>query len=357
MENTVQDQIPPFIDLRSDTVSWPTLEMRMAMANAVVGDDVWGDDPTVIELEEYSAKLFNKEAACFLSSGTQGNLISVMVHCRPGDEMILGSSSHIVVFEGGGCSALAGVIPACLQVQPDGTLKIEDIKAAVRKVDNHFPTTRLICLENTQNLCGGQTLPLEYINEVAEFAHQNNIKLHMDGARIFNAQAESGVSVAKICENVDSVTFCLSKGLCAPVGSVLCGTKEFIHEAKRKRKMLGGGMRQVGMLAAAGLVAIKKHPQLLQQDHAVAQFLREKIATIPGLKVLSGSTNFIFFEILGDAKVKPTEFAELMKKKGILLASARGLVNAFRIVTHYWITLEKAQQVIDAMNELFGDSK
>jgi threonine aldolase len=267
--------------------------------------------------------------------------------------MILGATSHIFIFEAGGCSAIAGVMPSCLQVQPDGTLKIEEIKAAVRKVDQHFPSTRLICLENTHNLCGGQTLPLEYINEVAEFAHNNNIKLHMDGARIFNAQAESGHSVAKICENVDSVTFCLSKGLCAPVGSVLCGTKEFILEAKRKRKMLGGGMRQVGMLAAAGLVALKKHPALLSQDHAVAQFLKEQIATIPGLKVLKGSTNFIFFEILGDAKVQTVEFAGLMKNKGILFASARGIPNAFRIVTHYWVTREKAEQVISALKELF----
>jgi threonine aldolase len=351
--NIVTDQTPTLIDLRSDTVSWPTLEMRVAMANAVVGDDVWGDDPTVIALEELAASMTGKEAAMFVTSGTQGNLIATMIHCRPGDEIIVGDKSHMIVFEGAGCSAVAGVLPACLPTQEDGTLRLEDIQAAVRSVDNHFPTTRMIVLENTHNLKGGKTLSLDYINQVAAFAHQKNLKLHMDGARLFNAQADSGIPVSTICENVDSVTFCLSKGLCAPVGSLLCGSKSFILEAKRKRKMLGGGLRQAGVLAAAGIIALKEMPEKLKEDHAVAAMMRQHLAKLPGIKILFGDTNFLFFEILGDAKVKPEEFVALMKSRGVLLAAARGIKNAFRIVTHHWITREKAQLVLTYMDEIF----
>jgi len=347
---TVVDQKMSMIDFRSDTVSWPTFEMRLAMANADVGDDVWGDDPTVIRLEEDAAAMLGKPAALFLSSGTQGNLLSLMCHCHQGDEVILGDKSHIVLYEAGGISAIAGCIPRTLPVQPDGTLALDDIKSAVRAVDVHFPTTRLIALENTQNKMGGVPLSIDYINSVCSFAHEKGLVVHMDGARLFNAATALGVPVSKIVENVDSVTFCLSKGLCAPVGSLLCGTKEFIEIARRKRKMLGGGMRQSGMLAAAGLIALHDMTKRLQEDHDVASALAAGLAKIPCVKVKANNTNFVFFELLPTCKLSTGDIVTAMKEKGILVHAVDPVT--FRLVTHCWITQEAANKFIDAITEL-----
>src|SRR5512133_239976 len=247
-----------FIDLRSDTVSQPTPEMREAMANAELGDDVYGEDPTVNRLEELAAHKMGKESGLLVTSGTMGNLIAVLAHCQRGDEAIMGTMAHTFVFEQGGVSALGGVFPHTVPNQPDGTLKLDDIEAAIRGEDVHFPISKLILLENTQNRCGGVVLTPEYTRQVAGLAKKHNLMLHLDGARVFNAAAALNVDVKELTGPADSVTFCLSKALCAPVGSILCGTKDFIYRSRRLRKQLGGGMRQAGVLAAAGIIAVEK---------------------------------------------------------------------------------------------------
>jgi threonine aldolase len=244
-----------FVDLRSDTVTQPTPAMRAAMAKAEVGDDVYGEDPTINRLQEMAAEMMGKEAGLFVASGTMGNLAGVLAHCQRGDEAIVGNKAHTFLFEAGGISALGGVHSCQLPNQPDGSLALEDIEAAIRPDDPHDPITRLICLENTHNRCGGTYQTPDYMNQVSEFAHERGLHVHLDGARIFNAAAAQGIKAKELAAPVDSVTFCLSKGLCAPVGSVLCGSKEYIRKAHRLRKMLGGGMRQAGILAAAGIVA------------------------------------------------------------------------------------------------------
>ncbi len=232
-----------YVDLRSDTVTRPTPEMREAMAEAEVGDDVHGDDPTVNHLEELAAQMLGKEAALFVPSGTMGNLITLLVHCQRGDEVIVGNQSHIYLNEAGGMSALGGIQPCPVQNQPNGTLAMDDILASIRTEDVHHPITRLICLENTQNVCGGVPLSLEYTRQVGELAHANGLLLHIDGARIFNAAAAQNVSAQELAEPADSVMFCLSKGLASPIGSIVAGTRKFVVRARHIRKMLGGGMR------------------------------------------------------------------------------------------------------------------
>ena len=243
----------PYIDLRSDTVTQPTPEMREAMAKAEVGDDVYGEDPTINHLQELAAEKMGKQAGLFVASGTMGNLIAVLSHCQRGDEVIVGKKNHVFVHEAGGMSALGGVHSCQLPNQPDGSLLLEDVAAAIRPDDLHEPVTRLVCLENTHNGCGGVYQTPEYTRQMAGWAHSRGLSVHLDGARIFNASIAQGMPVGQLAGPVDSVTFCLSKGLCAPVGSVLCGSQPFIAKARRLRKMLGGGMRQAGILAAAGL--------------------------------------------------------------------------------------------------------
>lgn len=259
------------IDLRSDTVTKPTLEMREAMAKAEVGDDVYGEDPTINRLQEAAAEKMGKEAGLFVPSGTMGNLIAVLVHCQRGEEAIMGDQGHTFVYEAGGISALGGVFPHTLPNQLDGTLRIDEIRSAIRPDDIHQPPTKLIILENTQNRCGGVVLSEEYISRVGVLAHEKGLKLHIDGARIFNASVAMKMDAKDMVQAADSITFCLSKGLCAPVGSVLCGSDEFIARAKRLRKMLGGGMRQAGILAAAGLVALDSMVDRLEEDHRRAR--------------------------------------------------------------------------------------
>ena len=326
-----------FVDLRSDTVTKPTPAMREAMAKAEVGDDVYGEDPTVNRLQEMAAEMMGKEAGLFVASGTMGNLAGVLAHCQRGDEVIVGNKAHTFLFEAGGISVLGGVHSCQLPNQPDGSLALEDIEAAIRPDDPHDPITRLICLENTHNRCGGTYQTPEYMNLVSEFAHGRGLSVHLDGARIFNAAAVQGIKAKELAGPVDSVTFCLSKGLCAPVGSVLCGSKEFIRKAHRLRKMLGGGMRQAGILAAAGIVALETMTGRLSEDHARARKLADGLKQVPGL-VLDPevpATNMVFLSLTPEVKSDTSEVVEKLKRRGIL-AGVTGQ-RSFRLVLHYWI--------------------
>lgn len=337
------------IDLRSDTVTQPTPEMRTAMANAVVGDDVYGEDPTVNRLEAEAAAMFGMEAGLFVTSGTQGNLIALLTHAPRGSEVIVGDKAHIVLYEQAGMSALGGIMPHTLPVQEDGTLLLNDIEQAIRGDNDHFPRTKLITIENTQGTVGSVPLSPEYTVQVAKLAHQHNLKLHIDGARIFNAATAYNVSPAVIIAGADSMTFCLSKGLGAPAGSLLVGTKDFIKEARRMRKVLGGGMRQAGILASAGLIAIHKMSQRLHEDHANAAYLAEKLGDVPGVKVISQNTSFVFFWLEETAKLNPVEFSAKMKDHNILLSPYPGYERKFRAVLHYWITRKRIDEVVATM--------
>jgi len=325
------------IDLRSDTVTQPTPEMRRAMAEAEVGDDVYGEDPTVNRLQDLAAEMMGKEAGLFVSSGTMGNLAAILAHCQRGDEVILGNKAHTFLFEAGGISALGGVHSCQIPNQPDGTLVLDDIRSAIRPDDPHDPITRLVALENTHNRCGGVALTAAYTRQVGALAHEAGISLHLDGARIFNAAAALGVKARELAEPCDSVTFCLSKSLCAPVGSVLCGSKDFIKRAHRMRKQLGGGMRQAGILAAAGIVALEKMVDRLAEDHARARRLAEGLAAIPGISLEAGSpyTNMVYFNLTEQVPYNAQEVADRLATQHILVGcvSERG----FRAVTHYWI--------------------
>ena len=263
------------VDMRSDTVTKPTDKMRAAMAAAEVGDDVYGEDPTVNHLQELAAAMLGKEAGLFVPSGTMGNLLSVLNVCQRGDEVIMGNLGHTFLFEAGGISALGGVFPNTLINQADGSLLLSDIENAIRPDDIHDPITRMVILENTHNRCGGTVLSMKYSRSVAELAHAHGLHLHLDGARLFNAAAALGIEAIEVAEPFDSVTFCLSKGLCAPVGSVVCGSREFIKQGLRTRKILGGGMRQAGILAAAGIVALQDMTGRLHEDHAKATRLAQ----------------------------------------------------------------------------------
>ncbi|MGA9398103.1 MAG: low-specificity L-threonine aldolase [Anaerolineaceae bacterium] len=338
----------PFIDFRSDTVTWPTASMRKAMAEAMVGDDVYEEDPTVIKLEKLGAERMGKEAGLFVPSGTMGNLVAILTHCGRGDETILGDISHSFVYEAGGMSALGGVFPHTLPNQPDGRLDLEDIRGAIRTENVHFPKTRLIILENTHNRCGGAVLDATYTQQVADIAHQAGFPLHLDGARIFHAAVALGVEVKVLAAPADSITFCLSKALCAPVGSVLCGSAEFISRARRIRKQAGGGMRQAGILAAAGIIAIEEMVSHLKEDHRRAREIAEGISAIPGLFLDTGMppTNMVYISLKDEIVLNTGDIAATMEKQGIRV----GVINPrrFRLVTHYWIDDEAVGKVISA---------
>ncbi len=335
-----------WIDLRSDTVTLPTEKMRKAMAEAELGDDVYGEDPTINRLQEMAAERLGKEAALFVPSGTMGNLVAVLTHCGRGDEAIMGDCAHTFVYEGGGTAALGGVHPRTVPNQPDGTLLIEDIQHAVRADNPHFPRSRLLILENTQNKCGGISISREYMLEAADVARENDLAIHLDGARLFNAAVDQGVPARDLVDMVDSVTFCLSKGLCAPVGSVLCGTKEFIHQALRIRKQLGGGMRQAGVLAAAGIVALDEMVDRLAEDHAHARALAAELSQVPGIRLDKGSpnTNMVYIELDPELGISAKQCAEELKAQGILV----GITGPrhFRLVCHYWIKEEDIPQIV-----------
>lgn len=341
------------IDLRSDTVTWPTPEMREAMAHAEVGDDVWGDDPTVQRLEALAAERMGQEAALFVASGTMGNLVAILTHCVPGDEMIVGADAHTFVDEVGGAAALGGVHPHTISVQADGTLALEDIRAAIRDTEDvHFPISKLVEIENTQGIAGGIPLPSEYVREVRALCDAHNLRLHVDGARIWNAATALGCDVSELAAPADSVTFCLSKGLCAPVGSVLCGSEAFIKRARRVRKRLGGGMRQVGILAAAGIIAIEQMTTRLDEDHANARRLAEGLAATRGvtLDLDRVQTNMVFFALDDDAPLDARQLADRLEEGydiKIMLTGPR----SFRVVTHYWITPERVDRTLEAIRE------
>jgi threonine aldolase len=343
-----------WIDLRSDTVSHPTPEIREAMAKAEVGDDVYGEDPSINRLEEVAALRMGKQAGLFVPSGTMGNLAAILTHCGRGDEMILGELSHIFLNEAGGASALGGVHPRTLPTQNDGTLHLDAIEEAIRGDDPHFPRTRLICLENTHNRCGGAPISLDYTQEVGEIARRHGLRLHMDGARIFNAAAALSVDAAKLVEVADSVTFCLSKGLCAPVGSVLCGETSFIAEARRVRKLLGGGMRQAGVIAAAGLVALNSMLDRLVDDHVRARALAEGLRGLKGLKLEDDPppTNMVYLNLAPEAAMSGDSLAEALAERKIKIHVVGG--NRIRLVTHYWIDDKAVEKTVDAFTEALG---
>lgn len=342
------------IDVRSDTVTAPTPAMREAMANAVVGDDVYGEDPTVNQLERDAAEVFGQEAGLFVTSGTQGNLIALLTHCKRGDEAIVGDKAHTFVYEQAGMSALGGIMPHTVPVQVDGKLALEDIEAAIRGDNYHFPRTALVSIENTQGTVGGVPLSPTYTNEVAELAHQHGLKMHIDGARIFNAATAYNVSPQEIMGDADSLYFCLSKGLCAPVGSVLVGSEEFIKEARRVRKVLGGGMRQVGILAAAGLISLHEMSKRLQEDHDNAAYLAESVSDIDDIRVVSQHTNFTMLWLEEGAKLSPEEFASEMREHDILVNPYPGFKRKFRFVMHYWITRERVNQIVEVMKTVLA---
>jgi len=338
------------IDLRSDTVTQPTPEMRAAMANAPVGDDVYGEDPTVNQLQADAAALFGKEAGLFVASGSMGNLTSVLAHTRRGDEIIIGKKSHIFLYEAGSAAMYGGVQPSTLPYVRDGMMDIDQIRHAIRPDDEHDPITRLIAIENTAGVSGAP-LSVEYTQQVAAVARENGLKLHIDGARIFNAAAALNVSVKELTMGADSVTFCLSKGLCAPVGSVIVGSKDFIKQAHRVRKSLGGGMRQAGILAAAGLIALHEMSKRLHEDHVNARRLAEGLAALPcvDLDLEQVKTNMIFFRLRPDAPMSADAFSERMKTEyNILIMPYPGETGLLRAVTHYWIKPDDVERVIEA---------
>jgi len=341
-----------WIDLRSDTVTQPTKAMRQAMAKAEVGDDVYGEDPTVNKLQEMGAEKMGKEAGLYVPSGTMGNLAAVLAHCGRGDEVILGNKAHTFLYEGGGVSALGGVHSCQLPNQPDGTLRLEDIRAAIRSNDAHQPVSRLVCLENTHNRCGGVALTADYTRQVGKLAHERGLSLHLDGARIFNAAVAQGVNAAELAAPADSVTFCLSKGLSAPVGSVLCGSAEFIQKAHRIRKQLGGGMRQAGILAAAGIVALETMVDRLAEDHKRARYLAQGLSFLPWLVLEQGTpyTNMIFMSLAEDFPKDAKQVADVLCEKKVRV----GLVGErrFRLVLHCWIDDAAADKAIVAFQEV-----
>ncbi|HIC74503.1 MAG TPA: low-specificity L-threonine aldolase, partial [Candidatus Marinimicrobia bacterium] len=292
------------IDLRSDTVTLPTDAMRQAIFDAELGDDVFEDDPTVNRLEGEAADVMGKEAALLVPSGTMANLVSILTHCQRGDEIILGDKAHTFLYEAGGISAYGGIHPHTLENRPDGTIDLSEMEAAVRLDNVHFPRTKLICLENTHNVCHGIPLTKAYMDDVADLTHGRGISLHIDGARIFNAAVALGEDVKTLVTNADSVSFCLSKGLSAPVGSLVCGTELFIRKARRVRKGLGGGMRQAGIIAASGLVALDETVERLAEDHANVRRLAQGIDIIVGLTVDLNQvyTNILYIDLVDDSK-------------------------------------------------------
>ena len=333
------------IDLRSDTVTLPTPTMREAMCRAEVGDDVFGEDPTVNRLEEMAAERMGKKAALFVVSGTMANLVCLLTHCGRGDEFILGHIAHTFLYEAGGSAALGGLHPHTISNQPDGTLDLGDVEAAIRGDNIHFPHTRLICLENTHNRCGGAALSVEYTHSLCELAHSRHIAVHLDGARIFNAAIALGVDVEELTRNVDSVAFCLSKGLSCPVGSLVCGSADFVAEARRNRKMVGGGMRQAGIIAAAGVVALEEMIDRLAEDHANARRLAEGLAEIAGLSIdlERVQTNIVYFDLL-DGGLEPDQFLARLGQGGVKVSSTGP--RRFRAVAHYGIEAEDIEKAL-----------
>ncbi len=337
------------VDLRSDTVTHPSPEMRRAMYEAELGDDVYGEDPTLNALEAKAAERLGKEAAVFVASGTMGNLVSVLSHAQRGDEIILGNKAHIFRSEAGGASALGGVSFHTIPNDERGMLDLDDIQAAVRPNDPHMPRTALVCLENTQNMCGGATLTQDDMKSVADVAHANGIPVHVDGARIFNAAVSLEAPVSELVKDVDSVTFCLSKGLSCPIGSIIVGPEDYILEARRWRKMVGGSMRQVGVIAAAGLVALDNMVERLAEDHSNARKLAHGLAEIPGISIEPDSlpTNLVFFDV---ERADRDELHRQLVERGV---KGGGGQKRWRYVTHYGITESDIDYTLETVRDVF----
>jgi threonine aldolase len=343
------------VDMRSDTITQPTPTMRQAMSEAKVGDDVFGEDPTVNRLEEMVSKRLGKEAALFVASGTMANLVSQLTHCGRGNEMILGDQSHMFVYEQGGSAALGGIHPRCLENKPDGTMALADIEAAIRPDNVHFPRTKLIVLENTHNRCSGSPLNVGYMNSVAELARRYGVKFHVDGARLFNGATALGVDARDLVAEADSVSICLSKGLAAPVGSVVSGNRDFISEARRNRKVVGGGMRQAGILAAAGIVALTEMVDRLADDHVNTRKLAEGLANMDGLSIDLDvvTTNIVFVDVTKKGMTSQI-MAEKLDRHGIHLLPTGP--NRLRAVTNYHVTSSDIDYALDIFIEILKAS-
>ena len=325
------------VDLRSDTVTRPTEQMRRAMASAEVGDDVFGEDPTVRRLEEKAAGLTGKQAALFVCSGTMANLVCQLCHCGRGDEIILGDQSHVFYYEQGGSAAVGGIHHRTVPNLPDGTMDLDAVASAVRPDDIHFPRSRLVIIENTHNRCSGMPIPAAYMSRLRDLADRHGLAIHVDGARIFNAAAALATTVAELAGDADSVSFCLSKGLGAPAGSMVCGDADFIAQARRARKLLGGGMRQSGILAAAGIVALEEMVDRLEEDHANARRLAEALAAIDGLTVdLERVRTNIVYVNLDPAKGPASRLVELLAGQGVMVFATAS--DQIRAVSHHPLT-------------------
>ena len=337
------------IDLRSDTVTLPSPEMRRAMADADLGDDVFGEDPTVNRLQEMAAELLGKEAAMLVTSGTQGNLAALLSHCRRGDAVILGKLSHTLNFEVGGASALGGLSMKAVRNDSNGRLDSGEMRAAILPPDDHFARTGLICLENTHNLCGGTVLTEEDLAAVRDLTDHHDLPVHVDGARLFNAAVSLDVPVSRLTAFADSVTFCLSKGLGCPVGSILCGSREFIAEARRYRKMLGGGMRQAGVLAAAGIYALENMVERLAEDHQNARIAADGLAEITGIALAPPpQTNLVYFTVEGwDLGA----FVRRLAEEGVLCFDEGGRI---RWVTHFGIGRADVEEAVARLRSVMA---
>lgn len=344
------------VDLRSDVVTQPTEAMRKAMYEAELGDDVSGEDPTVNRLEELAAQMLGKEASLLVSSGTQGNLLSVLASCRSGDEIIVGDKAHIYWNEAAGVAALGGIQIQLVTNSDQGSINANDVEAAIRPQDNlHYPRTTLVCLENTQNLCNGGALTASETESLCTVAHANGIPVHLDGARLFNAAISLETPVQELVMDVDNVTFCLSKGLSAPVGSVLCGSREFIAEARRWRKMVGGGMRQAGIIAAAGLVALETMIDRLAVDHANTRYLSLGLSQIDGIihERAVVQTNILFFKINQDLGTNK-EFIQRMREENIKINAS---FERIRMVVHRHITVDAVESTLQAVSKVIRDMR
>ncbi|NVC61630.1 low-specificity L-threonine aldolase [Vibrio sp. 05-20-BW147] len=335
------------MDFRSDTVTRPTPAMREAMANAIVGDDVYGDDPTVNELEAFAAKEAGFEAALFTTSGTQANLLGLMAHCERGDEYLCGQQAHNYRYEAGGAAVLGSIQPQPIENNPDGTLPFDKLTAAIKPDDSHFARTKLLSLENTIN---GKVLPLSYLQEARAFVDKHNLKLHLDGARVYNAATALDVPVRDIAQYFDSMTICLSKGLGAPVGSLLLGSKEYIAKARRLRKMVGGGMRQAGILAAAGKLALTEQVAQLKVDHANAKALAQGLSELPGVHVNPDfvQTNIVFAKL--DDSVDIDAIAQKLAEESIIITPG----NPIRFVTHKDISRQDIDLFLEKLRFFLG---
>jgi len=340
------------IDLRSDTVTLPSPDMLQAIANTDLGDDVFSEDPTVNALEQKASNLVGKEAALIVPSGTMGNLVSILVHCSRGDEVILGDQAHTFLYEAGGISAFGGIHSRQLKNQDDGTIDLDEIKDSIREENVHFPPTTLICLENTHNRCFGAAIKPNYMKEVANIAKQNKCNIHLDGARIFNAAVALDLDVKELTKDVDSLTFCLSKGLSAPIGSIICGNSDFIKKARHIRKALGGGMRQAGIIAKFGDIALDTMLNQIKKDHDNAMMLGKGLSKLDPVDINLNRiySNIVYFKLKENHSNISSELVTMMKNNGILFFEVSP--NRYRLVTHYGINSNHIQKVLDTFNTI-----